>query len=613
MKTGRRHIQTGEQFNKLFPPSKGTVILLKKGNASTVNDTLPAMQRIIRETLWQTKKIAPLLQGETIYKTCENVWDFVFHHFQYKRDKKGKEQLRHPATSWDDRHDQQGVDCDDVTILIASILLNLGITPTLRIARYKEPKWEHIYVVVKTQTETITLDAVVHGFNHEVPYSAKRDTIMDLEELAGVDSAMDRQMLQRYAELPVDAEQIMLEDEELGFLKKWREKRKAKKAQNKAEGKRPVRDFFKKAAHVVNRVNPATALLRAGVLASMKLNVMNVAAKLRFAYWSDEHAQQNNMDMGKFNQLKRIREKLEKIFHGAGGKTYNLRKAIITGKGNQDRRVVLNGLGSVIEFVSEHDSLENILGEEIYRDEFAEFEQESGLSLAGLGDLGEPTTTAAVGAASSVIGTIAALLKKLGNLFKKGSRQAAQETQQENDAKQEEKTRKFSLKNIFARLKDKRDKIPAELETLKKMPMLSALLPTPTPDAVMPPSNSESSEITDAFTRSATANQTTDQDNSSQPEPTGVMGWIKANPGKTAMIAVGSIGLIGLGVYYYRKKQGLAGVAGKASKGSKKKKASSTGRKQKRKPTSRKGKPTRKRKTTKKRSTNKISYRKLSD
>ena len=47
----------------------------------------------------------------------------------------------------------------------------------------------------------------------------------------------------------------------------------------------------------------------------MKLNIMKVASKLRFAYWSDAEARRNNMDLNKFNQLKRIREKLEKIFY----------------------------------------------------------------------------------------------------------------------------------------------------------------------------------------------------------------------------------------------------------------------------------------------------------
>ena len=38
--------------------------------------------------------------------------------------------------------------------------------------------------------------------------------------------------------------------------------------------------------NAVNKVNPATVLLRNGILASMKLNMRNVAARLRWSYLS---------------------------------------------------------------------------------------------------------------------------------------------------------------------------------------------------------------------------------------------------------------------------------------------------------------------------------------
>ena len=97
-----------------------------------------------------------------------------------------------------------------------------------------------------------------------------------------------------------------------------------------------LKNFIHKALHVTNRVNPATALIRSGVLISMKLNLFKVAQRLKFAYLTDEQARQKEVDMSKFDRLKKVKEKLEKIFYDAGGKPENLKKAILTGKGNKN-------------------------------------------------------------------------------------------------------------------------------------------------------------------------------------------------------------------------------------------------------------------------------------
>jgi len=138
-------------------------------------------------------------------------------------------------------------------------------------------------------------------------------------------------------------------------------------------------------ANKLNKLNPATLLMRAGILASMKLNLGKVAGTLKWAYATKELAQSKGMDMSKYDKLKTVLAKVEKIFYGAGGKPANLKKAILTGHGNKHHDVAgLSGLNG-------NTPLSELLGE-VYHDEFVD-----GVGLSGNG-LGEPGTASAVAA-----------------------------------------------------------------------------------------------------------------------------------------------------------------------------------------------------------------------
>lgn len=427
--TKKRHIKSGEEFEHLFPKPLFLDPLIKKG--ATVNDTVRFIPKVVGETLFHTSKIAARLKGKNDYETCRNIWDFVYTHIAYKKDEEGKEQIRSPARAWYDR--RQGVDCDCYTTFISSILSNLNIRHKLRITKYKEEHFQHIYPIVpRTDGTYITVDCVVNKFNYEEPYSEKQDTDMDLEYLNGVPAANN-----------VDVEDLMgweeLQGGDLGKLKILKKVTQSVKKINpppilkkvaqlpkaavkkvsqttnkvaanvkKANVGAKVKTVAKKALHVTNRVNPATALLREGILLSMKLNLFQVASRLKYAYLSDEQAKQKEIDMAKFAKLKQVREKLEKIFYGAGGKPENLKSAILTGKGNQNHEV--SGLGYIADDMSGLDgnSPANILLGEIFYDE----------NLNGFGELGSATATAAaITAATSVMGAIAGLLKGIGNIF----------------------------------------------------------------------------------------------------------------------------------------------------------------------------------------------------
>ncbi len=191
---GKRQINSGVGFDHLFPTTqlKGTDPILMEGG---VFDTLAQMEKVVKGTLNQTKDISKLLQAGSIPGTAKNIWDFLYNHVQYKRDKAGVEQLREPARTWKNR--RSGVDCDCYSIFISSILTNLGITHAFRMTKYKGD-WQHVYVivplnqtakVVKSRHKYVVIDPVVDRFDYEVPFSQKHDHFMKMpiQLLNGID------------------------------------------------------------------------------------------------------------------------------------------------------------------------------------------------------------------------------------------------------------------------------------------------------------------------------------------------------------------------------------------------------------------------------------------
>lgn len=446
-------VLSGEEYDHLFPKALLTTIV-KKENA-TVQDTLKLIPQIVNETLWQTHRIAKVLKGRTLEETCRNIWEFVYKHIAYKKDENGKEQVRSPARTWHDRHnfltDEKGrkipggVDCDCGTTLISSILSNLKIRHRLRIVKFANSlgitndHYSHIYPIVpKPGGGYYTVDFVVHKFNYEEPFREKNDTNMDLEYLNGVyNSDLKTAEAIEFAGMEDDREAFG----ELGKLFKKKasgggggspaakprmklkdivKKGGMKQAAQNFKAKGGIKAAVKKVANLTNKLNPAVVPLRLGLLAAMKINFMKIGSRLKYAYLSDAEAQRRGVDMGKFNRLKQIRSKIENTFYMAGGKPEALKEAILKGRGNKDRDVVA-GLGYVPENLygmDERTPISRLLGEMYY-------EEVRGLEgLEGLGELGEPATAATITAATGVLAAIAGLLKQVGNIFPKKSKEA---------------------------------------------------------------------------------------------------------------------------------------------------------------------------------------------
>lgn len=454
MIVGKRKIKNSNRFNELFPRAIGRVEKVK--SSAKLSDTIDLIKKVVRSTSWQTERLAAFVKADSFKQTCRNLWEFAYNHIQYKPDTMGIEEIRTPARSWSDKI--TGIDCDCFSTLIGATLYTLRIPFFFRITKYKSKDFEHIYPIAMIGNKQIILDAVIDQFNYEVPYTEKKDIKMELHTLNGIDARsildeVDDEKVGFSTDLSIDATDLF--GENLSGLdgKKEREarqaKRKAKRDQKIAEKgtlKDRVKAKIKKGVDVLSKVNPATVLLRAGILASMKLNVFKIASKLRFAYWTEEEARRRNMDLNKFNELQRIREHVEQTFHKAGGDPKKLKKAILSGKGNRNRMVQLSGLGAIIDMPSDEDDLRTILGEELYS-----FDFEDG-SINGLGSVALGT---AISAASGVMAVIKKILGKLGGLFKRGSSEAQQMEIQDNTDNEEEKQRKFSVRNLFQNMKKK--------------------------------------------------------------------------------------------------------------------------------------------------------------
>jgi hypothetical protein len=172
-----RNIKPGTQFNKYFKSATFEDPLLVKGD---VFQTLDLMQEIVSKTLNQTEKIAQVLKGNSIVATAENVWNFLYDHVQYKLDDPGVEQLRSPNRVWADR--KTGVDCDCYSIFISSVLTNLAIPHSLRIAEYSNRgSYQHVYVVVPHNNSEIIIDPVLDHFNKEKKFTKKHDKAMKIQ------------------------------------------------------------------------------------------------------------------------------------------------------------------------------------------------------------------------------------------------------------------------------------------------------------------------------------------------------------------------------------------------------------------------------------------------
>lgn len=174
--SGYRPIRDGGAYDRYFAqPEDQDRIIIEDGE---VEQTVDLMKRVVWKYIGDTQRIADYLKGRTLLDTCENIWNFLYNHIQYRLDKKGLEQLRRPNRSWAER--RQGIDCDCFSIFVSSILTNLKVQHSFRITKYGKDVFQHVYVIVPQEREYIIIDCVLNRFNYEKPFTEKKDFAMSL-------------------------------------------------------------------------------------------------------------------------------------------------------------------------------------------------------------------------------------------------------------------------------------------------------------------------------------------------------------------------------------------------------------------------------------------------
>ncbi len=194
--SGPRNTQNGKKFNHLIKKANGKDTLIKNGN---VIETVENCIDIIASHYREVEELASQLKSDTLKETCRNIFNFSYTYLQYHKDDEGTEQLRTPARSWLDgqiKYKQKGrkyagIDCDDYSIFVGSLLKNLGIPFKLRITKYDGRKnFQHIYVIVPAigdSEDEIVIDPVLSKFDYQKPYSFERsDFDMSPLQLAGL-------------------------------------------------------------------------------------------------------------------------------------------------------------------------------------------------------------------------------------------------------------------------------------------------------------------------------------------------------------------------------------------------------------------------------------------
>lgn len=178
-----RPLKSGKEYEKLIPPYKGIESFLdKKGDNSNTFDTLRFMAFWSQKYASQTSKIAPLLKGRNLQETVNNIYSFLYNHFQYKIDGQ-LQNLYAISAAWHFR--DKGFDCKTFSVLASSILQTLQIPHAFRMVKQGENPnlWSHVYVVVPNGNNHYVIDATVHS-NQEVSYTQKYDYNMEHRGLA---------------------------------------------------------------------------------------------------------------------------------------------------------------------------------------------------------------------------------------------------------------------------------------------------------------------------------------------------------------------------------------------------------------------------------------------
>lgn len=152
-----------------------------KANGNT-QDIVEAILAADDHNADQTRELAQHLRGANDMESLRNVWFFVKHNIRYVKDTPGHERVKLPAKTWADRTG----DCKSMSVFIAGLLKNMGITCKYRFVSFTRGPVTHVYVVAYPNGREVILDAVAKRFDYEEPYHSKKDYMTKISMVHGL-------------------------------------------------------------------------------------------------------------------------------------------------------------------------------------------------------------------------------------------------------------------------------------------------------------------------------------------------------------------------------------------------------------------------------------------
>ncbi len=115
-------------------------------NAEDINKVLEVILKVIRENTTPMYKFSQQFKDRNLAETCKNIWVFIRKNITYVRDKVDIEEIRTPQRTLSDKKG----DCDDMAILSAVVLKNLGYNPFMYVVAFRNStSYGHIYTGCK--------------------------------------------------------------------------------------------------------------------------------------------------------------------------------------------------------------------------------------------------------------------------------------------------------------------------------------------------------------------------------------------------------------------------------------------------------------------------------
>ena len=339
---------------------------LGSGNLEKTIDTIV---EVTQANATQMCKFAEQFRGEDARKTAFNIWHYIKNNILYVRDIPGTEQIRTPQRTLADKKG----DCEDYSILAATLLHCLGYTPIYHVVGFGHG-YQHIFVVV----DGVVLDGVMNTFG-QYPEGIVRTKIVypfenksenpekiNITVLAGEDLYKQAQEDIQPFIYGIDTEGNALVDEdalpevedyldyvensinglgspdELGRLR-FRLFKKRHKRSGRAKKSHKVGRFLRKVWHGVKK--GTLAVPRNAFLLLVKENVLRLGSKLYLGRLSESQAKKINLDMNIWRKAHDAYDKIVRLWQKLEGKRSSLDKAIDHGIKFLKKRNVISGLG----------------------------------------------------------------------------------------------------------------------------------------------------------------------------------------------------------------------------------------------------------------------------